>query len=64
MFSAEVSHQTDGYNEMPSWDDETGFADYFGDENNGGDVDDSNALVSQPRQVCLLYSILVLFQLS
>ncbi|KAL1812911.1 hypothetical protein ACET3Z_022976 [Daucus carota] len=50
-FSAEVSHQTDRYNEMPSWDDETGFADYFGDENNGGDVDDSNALVSQPRQV-------------
>lgn len=49
--SAELSHQTDGYNEMSSWDDETGFADHFDDGHDGSDVDDSNALVSQPRQV-------------
>ncbi|KAL1818079.1 hypothetical protein ACET3Z_020653 [Daucus carota] len=49
--AAEINHETDNYDNMPSWDDDTGFADHFDDGNDCGDVDESNTLVSQPRQV-------------
>lgn len=47
-----MSRETDDYDNMPSWNDDTGFADHFDDENDCSDVDESNTLVSQPRQVC------------
>ncbi|KAL8088056.1 hypothetical protein AgCh_037991 [Apium graveolens] len=50
-FSAKESDQTNGYNEIPTWDGETGFVDHFDEGHYGGEADDSNALVSQPRQV-------------
>lgn len=49
--SAEMSHETNDYDNMPSWNDDTGFADHFDDGNYCSDVDESNTLVSQPRQV-------------
>lgn len=56
VFSAKQSHQTDGYDEIPTWDGETGFADHFDDGNYGSEVEDSNALVSQPRQVQVFFN--------
>lgn len=63
VFSAKQSYQTDDYIEIPTWDCETGFGDHFDYGNYGSEVDESNELVSQPRQVCFFTS-LVSFQLS
>ncbi|KAG9154533.1 hypothetical protein Leryth_014974 [Lithospermum erythrorhizon] len=48
-----ISNQGDGYEATTSWDEEDGHhgGDYFDDRDACSDVDDSNTLVSQPRQV-------------
>lgn len=53
MFSAEPSQQRDDYGALPTWDDESGFDDQFDDGNGYSNMEDSNTLVSQPRQVGL-----------
>lgn len=54
-----MSHEADNYDNMPSWNDDNGFADHFDDGNDCSDVEESNALVSQPRQVCLRYILMI-----
>ncbi|KAL8144675.1 condensin complex subunit 2 isoform X1 [Apium graveolens] len=49
--TAEMSHEADNYDNMQSWNYDTGFADHFDDGNDRSDGEESNTLVSQPRQV-------------
>ncbi|XP_059451429.1 condensin complex subunit 2 isoform X1 [Corylus avellana] len=43
--------QAEAYGPLPSWDDESAFGGQYDDGNVYSDVEDSNTLVSQPRQV-------------
>jgi hypothetical protein len=45
---------------MPSWDDERGFDGSFDNENDYEYVEDSNDLVSQPRQVGFLQASMLM----
>ncbi|GFY99154.1 hypothetical protein Acr_13g0005550 [Actinidia rufa] len=49
--SEEWSQQRDDYGPLPTWDDENVFGGPFDDGDVHSDVEDSNTLVSQPRQV-------------
>ncbi|XP_052178447.1 condensin complex subunit 2 isoform X2 [Diospyros lotus] len=49
--SEEWSQQRDDYGPLPSWDDENGFDGQYDDGGVHSDLEDSNTLVSQPRQV-------------
>uniref|UniRef100_A0A5B7B666 Condensin complex subunit 2 n=1 Tax=Davidia involucrata TaxID=16924 RepID=A0A5B7B666_DAVIN len=49
--SDELNQQRDDYGPLPSWDDESMFVDQFDDGNGHSDVEHSDTLVSQPRQV-------------
>ncbi|XP_059661098.1 condensin complex subunit 2 [Cornus florida] len=49
--SDDFLHQRDDYGPLPSWDDENMFGGEFDDGCVHSDIEDSSALVSQPRQV-------------
>ncbi|KAE9456191.1 hypothetical protein C3L33_11902, partial [Rhododendron williamsianum] len=49
--SEEWSQHRDDYGPLPTWDDENEFGGQFDDGDAHSDVEDSNTLVSQPRQV-------------
>lgn len=53
LLSEEWSQHRDDYGPLPTWDDENEFGGQFDDGDAHSDVEDSNALVSQPRQVGL-----------
>lgn len=50
MFSVEHGEQRDDYG-APTWDDGSGFDDQFDDGSDFNNMEESNTLVSQPRQV-------------
>ena len=53
LLSEEWSQQRHDYGPLPTWDDENVFDGPFDDGDVHSDVEDSNTLVSQPRQVSL-----------
>lgn len=59
-FSDESREQCDDYEPQPSWDEQSIFGDQFDNEIDHRDVDNSDMLVSQPRQVGLLAFISML----
>lgn len=49
--SEELNQHRDDYGPLPTWDDENEFGGQYDDGDAHSDVEDSNTLVSQPRQV-------------